>query len=120
MDRRLERELAERYVEKLKIRTSGVDRAVSTLSGGNQQKVLLARSLCTNASILLLDDPVRGVDVGAKEEIFRLIRELADGGTAILYFTSEVREALIAGNRILVMAAGQITAELPPSAPKNK
>ena len=120
VNRKRERELANRYVKMLNIRTSGVNRPVSTLSGGNQQKVLLARSLCSEAKILLLDDPVRGVDIGAKEEIFRLIRGLADEGVAILYFTSEIREAKSLGSRILVMAAGKVVAELPPDSADDR
>jgi ribose transport system ATP-binding protein len=115
-----ENQLAERYVRELNIRTPSVNRRVNTLSGGNQQKVLLARWLCAGARLLLLDDPVRGVDVGAKEEVFRLVRDLAAAGVTILYFTSEIREARALGNRVIVMADGNIAEELPPSAPDDR
>lgn len=115
-----EKALAERYVRELNIRTPSVNRRVNTLSGGNQQKVLLARWLCTGARLLLLDDPVRGVDVGAKEEVFRLVRNLAADGVAVLYVTSEIREAQLLGDRIIVMAGGGITDELPPTASDDR
>ncbi|MFA9429639.1 sugar ABC transporter ATP-binding protein [Egicoccus sp. AB-alg2] len=119
-DRAEERRLGERYVEALNIRTPSVDQPVANLSGGNQQKVLLARWLCCEARFLILDDPVRGVDVGAKEEVFRLVRELADDGVAILYITSELREAKALGDRVLVMADGRISAELPPTSSEDQ
>ena len=120
LDRSADRSLGERYVQRLRIRTASLDQPVGSLSGGNQQKVLLARWLCSGARCLILDDPVRGVDVGAKEEIFRLVRELADDGVGILYFTSELREARTLGHRLLVMAAGSIVADLPPSASEDQ
>jgi len=115
-----ERRLGARYVKELNIRTPSVDRAVGTLSGGNQQKVVLARWLCTGTRFLILDDPVRGVDVGAKEEVFRLVRELADGGAAVLYLTSELREARALGDRLLVMAKGRVVAEFPPTSSEDE
>lgn len=105
---------AEDLVARLGIKTESVDVPVSSLSGGNQQKVLLARWLCNQARILLLDDPVRGVDVGAKEEIFAELSRLVDDGATVLYFTSDAAEAQRLGHRILVMAAGRVVAELPP------
>ena len=120
MDFAKERELAERYVNELSIRVPTVDHLVDTLSGGNQQKVLLARWLCSQARILILDDPVRGVDVGAKEEVFRLIRQLSDSGVAVLLLTSEIREARSLGHRVLVMADGRIAAALDPQASEDE
>jgi ABC-type sugar transport system ATPase subunit len=120
VDRATERELAERYVRELNIRTPSVDQRVGALSGGNQQKVLLARWLCSGVRILLLDDPVRGVDVGAKDEVFRLVRSLAGEGVAILYLTSEIKEARALGDRVLVMAKGAIAAECPPETSEDK
>lgn len=120
LDRAKERELGQRHVDQLNIRTPSVDQRVSALSGGNQQKVLLARWLCSGARILLLDDPVRGVDVGAKEEVFRLVGGLAEDGVAVLYLTSELREARGLGDRLLVMADGAITRELSPSASEGE
>jgi ABC-type sugar transport system ATPase subunit len=116
LGRAAEKALAERYIRELNIRTPSVQRRVGTLSGGNQQKVLLARWLCTGARLLLLDDPVRGVDIGAKEEVFRLVRALAARGVAVVYITSEVREARLLGDRVVVMADGGIVDELPPTA----
>ncbi|WP_158542857.1 sugar ABC transporter ATP-binding protein [Phytoactinopolyspora halophila] len=115
-----EKALAEQYIKELNIRTPSVHTRVGALSGGNQQKVLLARWLCTGARLLLLDDPVRGVDVGAKEEVFRLVRELATAGVTILYITSEIREARTLGDRILVMADGSIVDELSPDASDDR
>jgi rhamnose transport system ATP-binding protein len=115
-----ERRVASGYVGELAIRTSSIDRRVSTLSGGNQQKSVLARWLCTSARVLLLDDPSRGIDVGAKEEVFRLARRLADGGVGILYFTSELKEARALADRVLVMAGGEIVAETEPGAAEDE
>jgi ABC-type sugar transport system ATPase subunit len=115
-----ERALAERYVKELNIRTPSLQRRVITLSGGNQQKVLLARWLCAGARLLILDDPVRGVDVGAKEEVYRLVRDLAADGVAILYLTSEIREARRLGSRVIVMADGGIVDELSPTDPEDR
>jgi ABC-type sugar transport system ATPase subunit len=115
-----ERALAQRYVDELDIRVPTVDRLVDTLSGGNQQKVLLARWLCSQARILILDDPVRGVDVGAKEEVFRLVRQLATEGVAVLLLTSEIKEARALGHRVLVMADGRIAAALAPEASEDE
>jgi ribose transport system ATP-binding protein len=109
-----ERRVAERYVRDLGIRTSGLDQLVEALSGGNQQKVVLARWLCSNARILVLDDPTRGIDVGAKEEVFRLVRRLAEEGAAILYLTSEIIEARTLPDRLLVMANGRVAATVDP------
>jgi ABC-type sugar transport system ATPase subunit len=107
-----ERKLAQEYVRDLGIRTPTVERPAGTLSGGNQQKVVLARWLCSRSRILILDDPTRGIDVGAKEEVFRLVRRLASEGVAILYITSEIREARDLADRILVMSGGRIVREV--------
>jgi ribose transport system ATP-binding protein len=115
-----ERAEADRVVEALGIRTASIDRTVETLSGGNQQKVVLARWSCAGARVLLLDDPTRGIDVGAKEEVFRLVRRLASEGVAVLYLTSEIREARALSDRLLVMAGGRIVGELAPSAPEDE
>ncbi|MGH2427802.1 MAG: sugar ABC transporter ATP-binding protein [Candidatus Limnocylindria bacterium] len=120
LDRSAERALGSHYVRELKIRTPSLEQRVSALSGGNQQKILLARWLCSGARFLILDDPVRGVDVGAKEEVFRIVRSLADDGVTILYLTSELREARALGHRVLVMAGGGIVAGLPPSATEDE
>jgi ABC-type sugar transport system ATPase subunit len=119
LDFKQERRLAQRYVDELAIRTS-LDRLAETLSGGNQQKSVLARWLCSHARILVLDDPTRGIDVGAKEEVFRLVRRLAEEGVGILYFTSEIREARALSDRVLVMANGRIVRSFAPQASEEE
>ena len=114
-----ENAVAKRYAEELAIRTT-VDRLAGTLSGGNQQKVVLARWLCSSARILVLDDPTRGIDVGAKEEVFRVVRRLADEGVAVLYLTSEIREARSLAHRVLVMADGRIAGSFAPNATEEE
>ncbi len=104
---------ARTYVSKLNIRLASLNQVVTKLSGGNQQKVVLARWLTGNPSVLLLDEPTRGVDVGARAEIYRIISELADDGVAILMISSELPEILNMSDRVLVMRKGEITAELP-------
>jgi ABC-type sugar transport system ATPase subunit len=110
-----EEAIARRYVNELAIRTT-VERLAGTLSGGNQQKVVLARWLCSGARLLVLDDPTRGIDVGAREEVFRLVRRLADQGVGVLYLTSEIREARSLGDRVLIMSLGLIAEAVPPTA----
>jgi ribose transport system ATP-binding protein len=82
------------------------------LSGGNQQKVVLSRWLCRNPKLLVLDNPTRGIDVGAKEEIYRLIRSLTEGGMSVLLITDELLELIGLSNRIIVMQFGEVVAEL--------
>jgi ABC-type sugar transport system ATPase subunit len=113
-----ERQLARRFADELDIRAS-LDRPAETLSGGNQQKLVLARWLCSSARVLVLDDPTRGIDVGAKEEVFRLVRRLAGDGAAILYLTSETREARTLADRVLIMAGGRIVRTVDPDAPEE-
>jgi ABC-type sugar transport system ATPase subunit len=108
---RSERQTADRFAESLTIRGAAVTEPVSRLSGGNQQKVVLAKSLAREPSIMLLDEPTRGVDVGAKSEIYRLIDDLAKEGKAILLISSELEEVLSMSDRILVMREGSLTGE---------
>jgi ribose transport system ATP-binding protein len=115
-----ERRVAKQYVDELGVRTSSLDRLAETLSGGNQQKAVLARWLCSHARILVLDDPTRGIDVGAKEEVFRLVRRLAADGVPVLYLTSEIKEARALADRVLVMAEGHIAREFEPSASEEE
>jgi ABC-type sugar transport system ATPase subunit len=103
--------IARSFVQRLSIRCNGVEDPVSSLSGGNQQKVLLAKSLVREPFILLLDEPTRGVDVGAKSEIYRLIDSLARSGKAILVISSELEEILTVSDRILVMREGRVAGE---------
>ena len=104
--------LARRSVADLRIRTPGIDVAVRNLSGGNQQKVVLARALGTQPKIFLLDEPTRGIDVGAKVEVYRLIGDLARRGAAILVVSSDMLELLGLCDRILVMRSGRLTGAL--------
>ena len=108
---RSEQQTADRFAEGLSIRGASITDPVSRLSGGNQQKVVLAKSLAREPSILLLDEPTRGVDVGAKSEIYRLIDDLAKEGKAILFISSELEEVLSMSDRILVMREGSLTGE---------
>ncbi len=103
--------LGQSYVAQLDIRTSGLLQTMATLSGGNQQKVILARGLVTHPSVLLLHEPTRGIDVGAKEEIYNILQGLAAQGVATLIVSSELPELIGQCDRILVMHAGQIAGE---------
>jgi ribose transport system ATP-binding protein len=107
------RSTARQQVNDLSIRLASLDQPVTNLSGGNQQKVVLARWLTLGPKVLLLDEPTRGVDVGAKAEIYRIMSKLAHAGVAILMISSELPEILGMSDRILVMREGKIAAELP-------
>jgi ribose transport system ATP-binding protein len=107
-----EEALAKKYIEVLKIKTSSSAQAAKNLSGGNQQKVVLAKCLATKPKILMLDEPTRGIDINAKNEIYKLILELAADGLGIIFVSSELPEILAVSDRILIMAEGCITAEL--------
>jgi ABC-type sugar transport system ATPase subunit len=113
LKRREERSMATKFFERLRVRASAQDAVVAGLSGGNQQKVVLARWLAAKSRVLILDEPTRGVDVGAKAEIHALIGELADNGTAILLISSELPEVLTLSQRILVLRAGRVVGEVP-------
>src|SRR5918999_1129021 len=108
---RSERGIPDRFMEELSIRGAEVSAPVNRLSGGNQQKVVVAKSLARDPNVLLLDEPTRGVDVGAKSEIYRLIDDLAREGKAILLISSELEEVLSMSDRILVMREGRIAGE---------
>jgi ribose transport system ATP-binding protein len=110
--RRVLGEITRRAIQQLSIRVEGPESVVGRLSGGNQQKVLLARWLAINPRVLLLDEPTRGVDVGAKNEIYRIIGELAAKGVAVLVISSELPEVVGICDRVLVMREGEITGEL--------
>ena len=100
------------YVEKLSIKTPSIDQLVRNLSGGNQQKVVLAKWLICNSDIIIFDEPTRGIDVGAKSEIYTLMNNLASQGKAIIMISSELPEILRMSDRIIVMCEGRITGEL--------
>ncbi|SCL44556.1 monosaccharide ABC transporter ATP-binding protein, CUT2 family (TC 3.A.1.2.-) [Micromonospora citrea] len=110
--RRRQDELVERYVNALGIRPAGPDVPVRNLSGGNQQKVLLARWLITEPRLLILDEPTRGIDIGAKAEIQKLVVELSDGGTAVLFISAELEEVLRLSHRVAVMRDRTMVAQL--------
>ena len=111
LNERAERQAAREQLEALELRPADPDRPTRTLSGGNQQKILLARWLVHGTRILLLDEPTRGVDVGARAEIYSLIRKLASQGTAIVVISSEIDEVLNLSDRVLVVADGRIIHE---------
>lgn len=115
---RKEEEVASEYITKLSIKANKPSVVCQQLSGGNQQKVVLARWLCRNPKVLVLDNPTRGVDAGAKEEIYRLIRALTEAGVGILLITDELLELIGLSNRIIIMQSGEVVAELdaPPEA----
>ncbi|MDH6670589.1 ribose transport system ATP-binding protein [Paenibacillus sp. LBL] len=106
------RKQAEDMVERLKVKTPHVDQEVKFLSGGNQQKVVIGKWLTRDCDILIFDEPTRGIDVGAKSEIYRLLNELAAQGKSIIMISSELPEILRMSHRILVMCEGRITGEL--------
>jgi erythritol transport system ATP-binding protein len=106
-----ERSEARDMIKRLTIKVSSPEIEVAALSGGNQQKVVIGKSLMTSPSVILLDEPSRGVDVGAKAEIFRVMRQLSDAGLAVIFSTSDLKEALGYADRIIVMSRGQIAAE---------
>ena len=111
-----ERAMAERAVRDLGIKARDVDVGAGTLSGGNQQKVVLARWLELAPRVLLLDEPTRGVDVGARHEIYAVLDELSARGVAILFASSEMEELLHLADRVLVLREGRVTGELGRSA----
>ncbi len=110
LSRNKEENLANSYIKKLKIKASSSAQKVEKLSGGNQQKVVLSKWLATNPKVLMLDEPTRGIDVNAKHEIYKLIKEFAAKGLGIIMVSSELPEILAVSDRVLVMAEGKITA----------
>lgn len=111
LSNRLERALAKNYIDRLRIRVASERQVVEALSGGNQQKVVIAKWLATRPRVLLLDEPTRGIDVNAKNEIYRLISELAEAGLAIIMISSELPEIMTIADRIIVLSEGKQTAE---------
>jgi erythritol transport system ATP-binding protein len=111
LSRAKERSLVSESIRRVTIKTSGGAAAIGSLSGGNQQKVVIGKMLVTNPRVILLDEPSRGIDVGAKAEVFKLLAERAREGLAVIYSTSEVGECLSIAHRIVVMRRGRISAE---------
>jgi ABC-type sugar transport system ATPase subunit len=114
LQRPRQRELAQKMVDSLDIKTRNLRTLTSTLSGGNQQKVVIGNWLNTEPDILLMDEPTRGIDIQAKEQIFRLVRDLASRGIGVLFISSEIEEVLDVADRILIMRQGHITGEAEP------
>ena len=112
IDKKREYDLAETYREKLNVRCSSLNQRIRNLSGGNQQKVILARALAEDCKVLLLAEPTRGVDVGAKAEIYTLIDSLVELGLAVLLQSSELPEIIRLANRVVVFSSGQLRGEL--------
>jgi erythritol transport system ATP-binding protein len=108
---RREKEAVNQLIEKLAIKTAGSQVLITALSGGNQQKVVVARNLLTAPKVLLMDEPTRGIDIGAKADMFKLMSQLAAEGLGIIFVSSELREILAVPDRILVLAKGRITGE---------
>jgi erythritol transport system ATP-binding protein len=99
----------------VRVKTAGPGAPITSLSGGNQQKVVVGRALMTRPSVLLLDEPTRGIDVGAKGEIFNLLFQAAEQGLGVLFVTSEIGEALSASHRIVVMSKGLVVDQFDPT-----
>ncbi|MEE1806745.1 ATP-binding cassette domain-containing protein [Streptomyces sp. BE133] len=109
---RQERAVAQEYTDRLRVRTPSIEHEIGKLSGGNQQKVVLARWLAGKPRLLILDEPTRGIDIGAKAEIYQIIADLARNGVALLVISSELPEVLGLADRIAVMQNGRITGTL--------
>jgi len=112
IDHKKEADVSEEYREKLRIKTPGINRQVKFLSGGNQQKVVFAKWLCSGVDIYIFDEPTRGIDVGAKSEIYQIINDLVAQGAAVIVISSELPEILGICDRVLVMRDGWITANI--------
>jgi ABC-type sugar transport system ATPase subunit len=104
-----EKKVANEYIKKFDVKTPSSERLITLLSGGNQQKILLSRWLLRNLKIIILDEPTRGVDIGAKTEILNLINDLAKDGLSVILMTSEMNDLLSLSDRIIVMANGKIS-----------
>jgi ABC-type sugar transport system ATPase subunit len=107
-----ERQQSDRMLSRVQLKPCNLELPVTTLSGGNQQKTLLARALLTQPTVLMLDEPTRGVDVGAKAEIYALIRQLAADGLSVLFSASDTQEIRDLADRVLVLSRGVVTAQL--------
>ena len=109
-----ENSICEKLRNDLRIKMNSIFQSAKSLSGGNQQKVVLAKLLATESDILIIDEPTRGIDVGAKQEIYKLMRELTEQGKSIIMITSEMAELIGMSDRIIVMREGRINKELLP------
>lgn len=113
LDLKAMRREAENYVKELKIRPGNIELHSRNLSGGNQQKVVIAKWLCTHAKVFIFDEPTRGIDVGAKVEVYRLMNQLIENGSIVIMISSDLPEILGMCDRVLVMSEGKLTADLP-------
>ena len=120
LSRSRERAVIEESIERVRVKSDGPDAPIGSLSGGNQQKVVIGKMLATGPDVLLLDEPSRGIDVGAKAEVFRLLAERASRGLAVVFSTSEVAECLGVAHRVIVMRRGRIAAEFGADASKAR
>jgi L-arabinose transport system ATP-binding protein len=111
INRALEADAAEQYIRKLKIKLYSLRQKISNLSGGNQQKAVVARLLALKPKIMIMDEPTRGIDVGSKAEIHYIIEEMAESGIAVILISSELPEVLRIADRILIMQMGRIAGE---------
>ena len=109
---KLENKMVAEYIEQLRIRTASADQPAKSLSGGNQQKIVIAKWLGTDPQILILDEPTRGVDIGAKKEIYQIMNNLAEAGVSILMISSELPEVIGMADRVLIMHEGKVTGTL--------
>lgn len=119
LSRRRETDLIDTSIKQVNIKTEGANAPIGSLSGGNQQKVVIGKMLSTSPKVLLLDEPSRGIDIGAKAEVFKLLSERAERGLAVIFSTSEVSECLSIAHRIIVMRRGKISAQFDSSAAKE-
>jgi len=120
LSRPRERSMVDESIRSVRIKTAGGGAAIGSLSGGNQQKVVIGKMLTTNPRVILLDEPSRGIDIGAKAEVFRLLGERAAQGLAVVFSTSEVAECLSIPHRVIVMRRGRISAEFGSGATKEE
>ena len=114
LDQSKEREIARKHIQSLAIKTPDAKTVVGTLSGGNQQKCIVGRWLETNPKILIMDEPTRGIDVGAKYEIYLLMKSIVEAGGSVILISSELPEVLNMSNRILTVCDGRISGEFDP------
>jgi ABC-type sugar transport system ATPase subunit len=110
-----EAKIVDQFVKLLEIKTASVEEAVTNLSGGNQQKVMIARWMASDVDVLIVDEPTQGVDVGVKAEIHKLLRELALRGVAVIVISSDLPEVLSIADRIIVMRSGRLMGEIDSS-----
>ena len=111
IEKQLENKKAQKWVDELGIKTPSINQEVNSLSGGNQQKVVIAKWLESGSEIIILNEPTRGIDVGSKIEIYKLMQDLCERGSSVIMISSELPEILSIADRILVMSKGKLTAQ---------